>query len=474
MVLKMSRVILVSLFFIIISALRSEDFYTSDGESYPNAKVLRTEPDGLLVRYTDGVVKLKFKNLPNYVCEEYGYNPAEEKTYLKKLGYHSFTTKPYMNSAPRYVHVLSSNNVADTAKSLVPNDRESEKKKGKSVDIAKVLESCRLKYNLPALSGAIFTIDSTVGIAAVGHRRRGFSPLVTVNDQWHLNSCTKVMTATLLGTFVSEGKLSWDDKITSFFPELKGLVLPEFKGLTIADLLNHEAGFAHDLKWWSFRAQDNITQQRNAAVREALTTQSRFGSAQFHYSNVGYVVAGAILERISGQTWEQLMHDRIFSPLDMSGAVFGATDAGVQIDQPWPHNEVGVPAPTNGPTTDHPEVMGPAGRVYCSISDWIKFLSDQLKGANNYNTKVPSGIYIELQKKRTLGDYCYGWITTIGPSQGEIAFTHEGACEFSHNLCWLSPKRRFGVVVCTNQGGSNATKACEDAAAILVSEYLNN
>jgi len=80
----MSRVILVSLFFIIISALRSEDFYTSDGESYPNAKVLRTEPDGLLVRYTDGVVKLKFKNLPNYVCEEYGYNPAEEKTYLKK------------------------------------------------------------------------------------------------------------------------------------------------------------------------------------------------------------------------------------------------------------------------------------------------------------------------------------------------------------------------------------------------------
>ena len=82
----MKRVLSAILCFLIVFAriLQGEEFTTLDGELYTGATLKRVEPDGLVIAYSDGIVKLKFKNLSLELCQKYGYSPESEKAYLQK------------------------------------------------------------------------------------------------------------------------------------------------------------------------------------------------------------------------------------------------------------------------------------------------------------------------------------------------------------------------------------------------------
>ena len=73
----------VTLFMVFSHTLSAESFTTMDGTRYSNVELKRVEPDGLVIKYSDGIVKLKFQNLPKEVCEKYGYNPTWESLYLE-------------------------------------------------------------------------------------------------------------------------------------------------------------------------------------------------------------------------------------------------------------------------------------------------------------------------------------------------------------------------------------------------------
>ncbi len=199
-------------------------------------------------------------------------------------------------------------------------------------------------------------------MAAVGVRRAGTTIPVTPDDLWHIGSDTKAMTATLAGTFVAEGKLSWDDKVVSFFPEIASQIAPGLKGVTLAQVLIHKAGLRENLDWTALSKNGSLSEQRLAVAHMALTGPA-YAPGAFHYSNTGYVLVGAILEKLGGKPWEELIRERLFEPLGMTSAGFGGTGTSGEIDQPWPHLESGLPALSNGPLTDNPALTGPAGAV---------------------------------------------------------------------------------------------------------------
>ena len=186
-----------------------------------------------------------------------------------------------------------------------------------------ILEPIRVKYHLPALAGAIFTQDGLVEMAATGVRKAGTDIPVTADDLWHLGSDTKVMTAMLAGTFVAEKKLSWDDKVISYFPELAQKVPPAMREITIRQVLWHQAGLSENLSLWSrFFLKGSPSEQRQMAV-ETILEYPAYTPGTFHYANNDYILIGAILERIGGKPWEDLMRERIFAPLHMDSAGFG-------------------------------------------------------------------------------------------------------------------------------------------------------
>ena len=331
--------------------------------------------------------------------------------------------------------------------------------------VAALLEPIRTKHKLPALAGAIFTTDGIKEMAAVGVRKAGTTIAVTDDDLWHLGSDTKAMTALLAGTFVAEGKLRWDDRIASFFPEILPRMPEAMRTITVDDVLRHQAGLIENLNWRELAKNGSLQDQRLAAAEQALTLPA-YTPGTFHYANTDYVVIGAILEKLGGKPWEELMRERIFGPLGMTSAGFGGTGTVGQIDQPWPHFATGMPALMNGPFMDNAAVLGPAGTIHCTVQDWVKFLADQLKGGTGRKALLPSSIYDAMQNAPAATTYGYGWIICQRPWAGGKALTHAGSNTMNFCVCWLAPARDFGIVVCTNQGGQ--FPAADEAAGALI------
>ncbi len=339
-------------------------------------------------------------------------------------------------------------------------------------DLTRALEAIREAHNLPALTAAIVTPDGATEIVATGVRKAGRPIRVTTRDRWHLGSDTKVMTATLAGTFVAEGKLSWDDKLPDLFPELASRISPKLKDVTYADLLTHRAGLIENLPWAEIAAQGGpLRKQRARAAKTLLTTPPEYPVGSFHYSNASYVLAGAILERIGGKSWEELMTERLFRPLGMKSAGFGGVGTPGQVDEPWGHEEDGRPVAHNGPRADNAAVMGPAGTVHASLEDWAKFLADQLRGANGQKALLPPKIYAAIQTPPPGETYAFGWGVQRRRWAGGEVFTHAGSNTMNYAICWLAPRRQFGVVACTNQAGPAATAACDEAIQLMIRRH---
>jgi CubicO group peptidase (beta-lactamase class C family) len=339
-----------------------------------------------------------------------------------------------------------------------------------------VLESIRGKYHLPALAGAVFTTGRIMEMAVVGVRKAGTEIPVTTGDQWHLGSDAKAMTATLAGTFVAEKRLSWNAPVISFFPDIAGQVPAQIRNITIDQVLRHEAGLApgDDSNYLAkLSPSGSLIEQRVKIAHLALTSPA-YPPGTFHYSNFDYVVIAAILEKIGGKPWEDLMRERIFQPLGMTQAGFGGTGTAGQIDQPWPHFESGQPTPINGSTMDPvPAFLRPAGGIHCTMTDWAKFLIDQLRGGAGMKALLPGGIYQAMQTAGPNSAVGYGWGVTDEPWAGGHALTHAGSNGINFCVCWLAAKKGFGVLVCTNEGGDQL-QACNEAASAMTNRYLAN
>jgi CubicO group peptidase (beta-lactamase class C family) len=340
-------------------------------------------------------------------------------------------------------------------------------------EINRLLEPIRQKHNLPALAGAIVTSKGLVEIGAVGVRKAGTNVPVTIDDLWHLGSDTKAMTASVIGWLVERGKLRWDTTIAQVFPELAPTLPQAFAQITILELLSHQAGLPANIDWQSASQSGTVRQQRLTALKMAATMKllSEPGT-KFEYSNLGYVIAGAMAERVTNESWEQLIGRIVFKPLGMKSAGFGGTGTLGEIDQPWPHTADGKPTSSNGPKVDNPEVMGPAGTIHCSLSDWAKFIADQLRGERMARALLRPWTYKKLHTPPFGGDYALGWGVAQRDWGGGTVLTHAGSNTMNFAVVWIAPARDFAVLITTNEGGQSAEKGCDEAASALINLYL--
>ena len=217
--------------------------------------------------------------------------------------------------------------------------------------IADALDAIRLEHPVPALAGAILTGDGVVAIGASGVRKAGADVAVTILDQWHLGSDTKAMTAALIAVLVERGKLEWTTTLEQVFPDLAAGFPPEMRRVSLLHLLSHRAGLPADLPWFALAKPDrSLREQRLEAVKMLARAKllSEPGTA-YLYSNLGYVVAGAVVEQTLSMSWEEAITKLVFEPLGMTSGGFGGLGTPGLIDQPWGHNADGRPAPKNGP-----------------------------------------------------------------------------------------------------------------------------
>lgn len=335
--------------------------------------------------------------------------------------------------------------------------------------IKQLLEPICTAHGLPALAGGIVTDAGLEKAAVTGVRKAGGKTQATLADLWHLGSDTKAMTASLVAMLVEENKLKWEDTLAAIFPKISALRKADLGKVTVSQLLHHTAGLAANLNWSAVQAKSrNVMAQREAALEEAIQTPlTNAPGTSYLYSNTGYVLAGLVIEKITGKAWEEVIKKRLFIPLGMTSAGFGGTGTPGKEDQPWPHLENGTPLPTNGPAVDNLPVMGPAGTVHATLEDWGKFIADHLRGARGQKALLKPASYDVLDKPG-LSDYAMGWLAVNRPWAGGMALTHAGSNTMNYCVTWLAPKKGFAAVVCINRGGQS--KAADEAIGALIKQ----
>jgi CubicO group peptidase (beta-lactamase class C family) len=334
--------------------------------------------------------------------------------------------------------------------------------------VTNVLIRVLKKHDMPAMAAAVVTGKESSIVGVAGTRKRGTEIAATLDDKWHLGSDGKAMTATLVARLVEKDRLKWDTTLAQVFPDLADKFHPDFRTVTVLQLLQHRSGLPENPKLSDYWGADGQKERQRLVQNELAKRPKNKPGEEYEYSNLGYAIVGAITEKITGKSWEQTMRDEVFGPLGMNSVGFGGTGTPGQIDQPWGHSENGRAVYKNGPEMDNPPALSPAGRVHCTIQDWAKFVTDHLRGARGEPALLKASSYVTLHTPPPGGRYACGWAVSQRNWAGGTTLHHTGDNTMNVANVWIAPKRDFAVLVCVNQTGDKAFKASDDAIGQLI------
>ena len=341
---------------------------------------------------------------------------------------------------------------------------------GEKVQLETLLEEIRAAHDLPALGAAIVQGGEIVGLGVAGVRASGSSEKVTVDDLWHLGSCTKAMTATLAARLVEKGKLKFETTVGEAFPKLESIDAA-WKKVPIEWLLQNRGGAPgrppEELWRELWKRTDAPHEARRWFVEGmlALPPDAEPGTKNT-YSNQGFVIAGAMLESLSGATWEELIRAEVFEPLGMKSAGFGPPGKTGTVDQPRGH-QAGKPVEP-GPRADNPAAIGPAGTVHATLSDWARFAAAHLGGARGASTLLKPETFARLQSPPDGQPYAMGWGVTERGWAGGKALSHAGSNTMWYCVVWIAPAKDHAFLVTCNSASTAAPKACDEAVGKLI------
>jgi len=180
--------------------------------------------------------------------------------------------------------------------------------------LTKFVEETRVKHGLPGLAVLVQNKGTVEHQIATGIRARGSDTPVSPDDLWHLGSCAKAMTATLLATLVEKGSLSWDTTVASVFPDLAASMNPVSGKITLGQLLSMSSGMAENPSN-KLGLDRTIELMRQLDADKAQTPRGRrmhvvetmlaepphtTPGTKAAYSNTGYIIAGAMARARAG------------------------------------------------------------------------------------------------------------------------------------------------------------------------------
>ena len=364
----------------------------------------------------------------------------------------------------------------------------------KPVSLDTELQPYLAEYALPALAAAVVKDGQVVAVGAVGTRRLGADLPVTRDDRFHLGSDTKAMTALLAGMAVEEGKLRWDTTVAEAFPELAQGMDPGLAKVTLVQLLSHTSGVPADNERVVELLLATASQDGNLdAMRYWLVSQwvhESLASApgtRFEYANMNYVLAGAMVERALGGTWEELVTARVFEPLGLRTAGLGPQASVGRVDAPLGHALRGgkMVAFLGGPNGDNPLVIGPAGTAHMSVLDFARWAGWNAAGGEQAPRLVKPETLAKLHTpviemplradakpgtpKR--GGYGLGWGQLGFDWSTEPFVFHGGSNEKNLAHVYLQPGHDFALVVMTNVGGEKADAAFQALVPALYARF---
>ena len=223
-------------------------------------------------------------------------------------------------------------------------------------------------WGVPGLALAVVSDGEIVHARGYGVRDVTTGVPVDEHTLFAVGSTSKAFTAAALGLLVDEGRLSWDDRVIDHLPWFEMYDPYATRELTVRDLLTHRSGLARGDAVWSKWPHDRHEIVRR--IRYLEPTRSFRGAWQ--YQNLMFLTAGEVVAAVSGQTWDDFVDQRIFTPLGMDRSVTSIRALGRFENVATPHIHIdGAATPVVHKNIDN---VGPAGSIYSSawqMASWL-------------------------------------------------------------------------------------------------------
>ncbi len=340
-------------------------------------------------------------------------------------------------------------------------------------DLDRYVENIRSTFDVPGIGLAIVRDGRVVLARGYGLRTLGKPDRADEGTLFGIASNTKAFTATAIGMLVEEGKLEWDAPVIRYLPWFQLSDPYVTREITVRDLLVHRSGLglgAGDLLWWPASTYN----RKDIARRiRSIPLAASFRSA-YAYDNVLYLVAGEVIEAVSGQTWEDFIATRILAPVGMTHTTVRHSAAGEGTDSATPHARInGTVRPIQPFTSDN---TNPAGGINSSAGEMAKWLIVQLDSGRTaggtrlisprttrelWTLVTPVGIGDPPPPFDVLRPNFNGYALGFGVHdyRGVKVVQHTGGLPGYVSEVTMVPAMKLGIVVLTNQESSEAFSA---------------
>lgn len=328
-------------------------------------------------------------------------------------------------------------------------------------------------FEVPGLALAVVKDGAAVVTKGYGVRWLGDASAVDEHTRFPIASNSKVFTAAALGILVDDQKIEWDAPVVRYLPWFQMWDPWVTRELTVRDLLVHRSGLglgAGDLLWWP---SSTYSRRQIAERLRYLRPATSFRSA-YAYDNVLYLVAGEVIEAVSGQSWEDFVQARLLTPMGMAQSTTRSSAAATSPNLATPHAR--VDGTVRAIARFESDTVNPAGGIVTNAADIARWLGvflarGQLPGGGRaYSERtaaelespvvpMPRGAVrpgLEAARPEFL---FYALGLDVRDYRGHRVLTHTGGLPgYVSRVLWM-PDQRLGIAVLTNQESGAAFDA---------------
>lgn len=325
-------------------------------------------------------------------------------------------------------------------------------------------------WEVPGLAIAVVKDDVVIYEKGFGMADVGAGSPVDEHTQFAIASNSKAFTATAIGLLVEEGKLDWDDPVLSYLPGFQLYDPVATRKLTIRDLLCHRAGlgtWGGDLTWFG-------TDLSREEILERIRYQEPVYDFRtgYRYNNLMFLLAGQVVAKVSGQSWDDFVKTRFFAPLGMTRSI----TALAEMD-----NFANVSKAYTRHLGENHEIpyrkvdgVGPAASIQSTVHDLAQWVRMQLDSGRYEGRRIVSPETLEETRKphnllnvsagakrmnphTHFSAYGLGWV--LFDYHGRKVVTHSGGMDGMYSRVGMIPEENLGVIVLTNRDNHSLMNA---------------
>jgi CubicO group peptidase (beta-lactamase class C family) len=326
------------------------------------------------------------------------------------------------------------------------------------------LQAVLTDWHVAGFAVAVVEKNKIVYARGFGYRDYENKKPVTPNTLFAIGSCSKAFTAGLLGVLRNDNKVSFDERPSTYIPELKFFNDEMNSTITVKDLMCHRTGLPrHDYSWYLFN-----TKSKDSLIRRIQYQEPSAGVRQkWQYNNFMFLAQGVITEKVTGQSWEKNIAEKFFTPLGMATSNTSITEL-EKSEEPSLGYEVKDDKEIRKTDYYHISGMSPAGSINSSVNEMANWAQTWIYGGK-YNGKeiLPASYVSEAISSQMItggglpskehpdvqfANYGYGWF--LASYKGHYRVEHGGNINgFSASTCFF-PSDSLGIIVLVNQNGS--------------------